>query len=157
MIVFGCTPSQVPTGFPSRLVGFDVKLLHEGKPITGAAVVFVTNTNYNILGITGSDGVAKPSTSINTYTKSGSPPATYKVIITYTPKAPSELTNEQLSKMTMDEVNAYRAKIEAEIAAMPKIVPDDWGKLETTPLKINVPENGGNVTIEITDPKTHQQ
>jgi hypothetical protein len=156
-IMFGCSAQRVPEGFPSKLVSFDVKLLHEGKPIRGAAIALATGSSYNVVGITGSDGVAKPATSINTYTKSGIPPATYKAIITYTPKAPSELSNEQLSKMTMEEVNANRAKVDAEIAAMPKIVPDDWGNLETTPVKITVPDSGGNVTIEITDPKTHQQ
>jgi hypothetical protein len=156
LVMFGCSSQTVPDGFPTKLVRFDVKLLNAGKPVTGAVIMLVTSTNYHILGVTGSDGVAKLSTSINTYTKSGVPPATYPAIVTYTPKAPSELPNEQLSKMTMDEVNAYREKIDAEIAAMPKIVPDEWNVAETTPIKITVGESGGNKTIEITDPKTHQ-
>jgi hypothetical protein len=67
------------------------------------------------------------------------------------------LSNEQLGKMSMEEVNANREKVDAEIAAMPKIVPAEWGVIESTPIKITVPEKGGIITIEITDSKTHQQ
>jgi hypothetical protein len=114
-------------------------------------------TIYNVVGFTDSSGVAKFETSVNTYSKVGVPPAVYKVIITYVPKAPSELSNEQLGKMSIEEVNAYREKVDAEIAAMPKIVPTEWSVIESTPIKITVPEKGGIVTIEITDSKTHQQ
>jgi hypothetical protein len=154
--MFGCSSQIVPDGFPTKLVSFEVKLLNEGKPVSNATISFVTNTNYYILGSTDSDGVAKLSTTINTHTKSGVPPATYPVIITYSPKAPSELPNEQIAKMTMEESNAYTEKIHAEFLAMPKIVPDEWSVAKTTPIKITVGESGGNKTIEITDPKTHQ-
>jgi hypothetical protein len=153
MIVFGCSAQKVPDGFPSKLVDFELKLLHEGKPVVGAAVVFDNRSNYSVFGFTGTDGVVTPSTSINTYTKSGIPPADYKIVITYTPKVPSELSNDQLSKMTMEEVTAYRAKVAAEVAAMPNIVPDNWGNSETTPVKITVPESGGKTTLEITAQK----
>jgi hypothetical protein len=134
-----------------------VKLTHKDSPVTGAAVSLVADgLSYSVIAYTDSSGVAQFETSINTFSKPGVPPATYKAIITHTPKAPSELSNEQLGKMSMEEVNAYRAKVDAEIAAMPKIVPDEWGNFESTPIKITIPETGGNKTIEITDPKTFQ-
>ncbi|MDR1140196.1 MAG: hypothetical protein LBL62_00790 [Planctomycetaceae bacterium] len=136
-----------------------MKLLNEGKPVQNATVAMVaeTATNYNSVGFTDNNGVAKLTTSVNTYSKSGIPPAAYKVIITYVPKAPSELSNEQLGKMSIEEVNAYREKVATEIAAMPTIVPAEWNVIESTPIKITVPEKGGIITIEITNPKTHQQ
>ncbi|MDR1477307.1 MAG: hypothetical protein LBJ00_00015 [Planctomycetaceae bacterium] len=164
MIVFilfavGCSSQKVPEEFPQKLVDFNIKLLNEGKPVQNAALAMVSESAaaYNVVGFTDNSGVAKFETSVNTYKKIGVPPTAYKVIITYTPKVASELSNEQLGKMSIDEVNAYREKVEAEIAAMPKIVPAEWGNLESTPVKITVPENGGNITIEITDSKTHQQ
>jgi hypothetical protein len=59
--------------------------------------------------------------------------------------------------MSIEEVNAYRAKIDAEIAAIPKLVPASWGDIKAAPVQLTVPESGGNVTIEITDSKTFQQ
>jgi hypothetical protein len=154
-----CSSKDIPPGFPKKLVDFHVKLLHEGKPVQDAEIVLVAETpsGYNVFGFTDSGGVAKPKTTINTYSQSGIPPAGYKVIITHTPKAASELSNAELGKMTMDEVTAYRKKIDAEIAAMPHPVPKEWGNAKTTPVKITVPENGGSVTIEITDSKTFVQ
>ncbi|MDR1958062.1 MAG: hypothetical protein LBQ54_03295, partial [Planctomycetaceae bacterium] len=70
---------------------------------------------------------------------------------------PSQISNEELGKMSIEEVNAYRAKIDAEIAAIPKLVPASWGDIKAAPVQLTVPESGGNVTIEITDSKTFQQ
>ncbi|MDR1289648.1 MAG: hypothetical protein LBK06_00455 [Planctomycetaceae bacterium] len=154
-----CSSQVVPAGFPQKLVAFEVKLLNEGKPVQGATVAMVTETamTYNSVGFTDSNGIAKLTTSVNTYRKSGIPPAAYKAIITYTPKTPSELPNEQFGKMSNAEIDAYWKKIDAERATMPKVVPTEWGRIESTPIKITVPEKGGNVTIEITDSKNHQQ
>jgi hypothetical protein len=40
---------------------------------------------------------------------------------------------------------------------MPHPVPEEWGNIQTTPIKITVPEKGGSATIEITDSKTFVQ
>jgi hypothetical protein len=159
LLVVGCSSQVAPVGFPQKLVVFEIKLLNDGKPIQNAALTMVAEsaTIYNVVGFTDSNGVAQFATAVNTYSKVGVPPAVYKVIITYVPKAPSELSNEQLGKMSIEEVNANREKVDAEIAAMPKIVPAEWGVMESTPIKITVPEKGGIITIDITDPKTHQQ
>ncbi|MDR1290887.1 MAG: hypothetical protein LBK06_06770 [Planctomycetaceae bacterium] len=157
--VFGCSSQKIPDGFPSKLVPFSVTLLNEGKPVNNTSTVLVTETAspYNAIGNTGSNGTAALATSINNYSKDGIPPGIYKAIITQNFKAPSEVPSEQLGKMSFEELDAYNAKIMQEIAAMPKIVPEKWGNVNETPVKITVPPNGGNITIEITDPKTHQQ
>jgi hypothetical protein len=156
LLLTRCSSQDVPPGFPQKLADFHVKLLHEGNPVQNAAVALVTETpsGYNVVGFTDSSGVAHPKTTINTYSQTGVPPATYQIIITHTPKTSSELPNTELGKMSKDEVDAYRKKIDAEVAAMPHPVPKEWGNIKTTPLKITVPENGGTVTIEITDSKT---
>ncbi|MDR2763202.1 MAG: hypothetical protein LBB88_11400 [Planctomycetaceae bacterium] len=157
-IFFGCSSQKVPDGFPQKLVKFNITLLNESKPVEGASVMLIAeNAPYVVHGLTGSNGVAILSTSITTYTKLGTPTGNYKAIITHTPKLSSELSNEQLGKMTMDEVNAYRKKVDEEIAAMPKIVPAKWGTKETTPINIKIPESSGSLTIEISDPKSYQQ
>jgi hypothetical protein len=157
--VLGCSSQKVPDGFPSKLIPFSVTLLNEGKPVNGAATVLVTETPspYNAIGHTDTKGVAQLATSINNYSKNGIPTGTYKAIITHTPKAPSAVPSEQLGKMNMEEIDAYNAKIMKEIVAIPKIVPERWGRIESTPIKITVPENGGNITVEITNSKTYQQ
>jgi hypothetical protein len=154
-----CSSKEIPQGFPKKLANFQVTLLNEGQPVHNAVIVFVTEipSSYNILGLTNLNGVTKPKTTINTYSKSGIPPATYHVTITHTPKAPSEVSNTEFSKMSYDEIVAYRKKIETEIAAIPHPVPKEWGNIKTTPVKIIVPEKGGSVAIEITDPKTFIQ
>jgi hypothetical protein len=75
----------------------------------------------------------------------------------HTPEPPSKLSNAELSKMSNAEVDVYMEKIKAEIATMPHPVPKEWGVVKTTPIKITIPERGGNVTIKITDSKTFVQ
>jgi hypothetical protein len=147
-----------PEGFPSKLTPFSVKLLKENKPIENASIALVADSIvYNIVAFTDANGIANFKTSIRTYSKLGAPPATYSGIIIHTPQPPSKISDEQLNKMNIEETMAYHKKITTEIDAMPKIVPPEWSNLKTTPIKITVPESGGSITIEITDPKTHQQ
>jgi hypothetical protein len=157
--VFGCSSQKIPDGFPSKLVPFSVTLLNEGKPVNNTSIVFVAENAlpYNAIGYTDTNGTAALATSINNYSQKGVPPETYKAIVTQNFNAPSEVPGEQLSKMSFEEQDAYKAKITQEIAAIPKIVPAQWSNVNETPIKITVPPNGGNIIIEITDPKTYQQ
>jgi hypothetical protein len=157
LFTMSCSSRKIPEGFPSKLVPFRVTLRNEGKPVSGASVALVAETSqaYSVIAHTDQNGDAPFATSVNTYSKTGVPPGVYKAIITHIPKAPSELPSEQRGKMSMEESEAYGVKISAEIAAMPKIVPASWGNLKNTPIKITVPESGGNAVIEITDSKTY--
>jgi hypothetical protein len=159
LFAMSCSSPKKPDGFPSKLVPFSVTLQNEGNPVQGASVALVDETAqaYSVIAYTNSNGVAQFATSINTYSKKGVPPGNYKAIITHIPKAPSELPSEQRGKMSMEETDAYNAKISAEIAAMPKIIPEQWCNIQNTPIKITVSEGGGNAVIEITNAKTYQQ
>ncbi|MDR0609329.1 MAG: hypothetical protein LBG58_04410 [Planctomycetaceae bacterium] len=155
----GCR-QKLPDGFPAKLVSFEVKLTHNGSPLQGVTVSLILtggNSPYLVRGNTDSNGVAKMETVMNVFSQSGSTSGTYNAVITHTPTPPSTISDNELDKMSSDEMIAYRKKIEAEIAAMPHPVPQEWGNIKTTPIKITVPENGGSVTIEITDPKTFVQ
>jgi hypothetical protein len=156
----GCQ-QKLPDGFPEKLVPFEVKLTHDGLPMKGAAVSFLWeggNSPYLVIAYTNASGVAKMETTMNIFSKSGVPSGTYTVVVTHAPEPSSKLANAaELSKMSNAELSAYTKKIDAEIAAMPHPVPQEWGDIKTTPVKITVPENGGSVTIEITDPKTFVQ
>jgi hypothetical protein len=155
----GCQ-QKLPDGFPTKLVSFDVKLTRDGSPVKRAAVSFLLeggNSPYLVTAYTNANGTAKMETTMNVFSQSGVPSGTYAAVITHTPKSPSELSNADLSKMSNEEVTAYCKKIDAEIAAMPHPVPKEWSNIKTTPVKIAVPEKGGSVTIEITDPKTFVQ
>jgi hypothetical protein len=158
-VQIGCQ-QKLPDGFPTKLVSFDVKLIHNGSPVKGAAVSFLLeggNSPYLVTAYTNANGVAKMETTMNVFSQSGVPSGTYAAVITHTPESPSRISNAELSKMSNDEITAYTKKIDAEIAAMPHPVPKEWGNIKTTPVKIIVPEKGGTITIEITDPQTHQQ
>ncbi|MDR1384689.1 MAG: carboxypeptidase-like regulatory domain-containing protein [Planctomycetaceae bacterium] len=149
----------MPDNFPNKLTKFTVKLLHEGKPVEGASVALIaedTTTGYLVIALTGSDGIAKLETSINVFSKSGVPSGTYKTVVTYRPAVPSDLTLEEKSTLGESEIIAREAKIQKELAALPKIIPREWGDIKTTPVRITVPENGGEVTIETTNPKTFE-
>ncbi|MDR1269252.1 MAG: hypothetical protein LBK82_06985 [Planctomycetaceae bacterium] len=155
----GCQ-QKLPDGFPAKLVPFEAKLTHNGSPVQGAAVSFLLesgNSPYLVTAYTNAGSVAKMETTMNVFSQTGVPSGIYTAVITHTPESPSKLSNAELSKMSNEEITAYTKKIETEIAAMPHPVPKEWGNIKTTPVKITVPEKGGSVTIEITDPKTFVQ
>jgi hypothetical protein len=155
----GCQ-QKLPDGFPEKLVPFEVRLTHNGSPVQGAAVSFLWeggSSPYLVTAFTNAGGVAKMETTMNVFSKSGAPSETYTVIVTHAPEPPSKLSNAELSKMSNAEWNAHTKKVDAEIAAMPHPVPKEWRNIKTTPVKITVPEKGGSVAIEITDPKTFVQ
>jgi hypothetical protein len=152
------------------VVPFSLKILSKGEPVEKVIIAFFADTEtteagnseivkYTIIATTNSDGVGEFKTSAHTYFKKGAPPATYKVTLAkFFDKAPSDtLTKEQLEEKSTREVVAYRAKIKAELEVMPGFIPFEWGNIKTTPIKITVPEEGGTITIEVTDPKTYQQ
>ncbi|MDR0609499.1 MAG: hypothetical protein LBG58_05270 [Planctomycetaceae bacterium] len=153
----GCQ-QKLPDGFPEQLVPFNVKLTHNGSPVQGAAISFFLegeNLPYLVMGNTNANGVAKMETTMNVFSQSGVPSGTYTAMIIHVPKPQSP--NADFGKMSNAEIDAHIEKIDAEIAAMPHPVPKEWSNIKTTPIKITVPENGGSVTIEITDSKTFVQ
>ncbi|MDR1960180.1 MAG: DUF4198 domain-containing protein [Planctomycetaceae bacterium] len=159
MTVLGCSSKQVPDGFPKKLTRFKVTLLYEGKPVEKASIwLYPDNAKYHVNAITNANGVASMETTINVYSRPGAPTGKFRGTIVHRPKVPSDLTTEEWQKLkSEEEANAQWKKIAEEIAALPKIVPVSWGNVATSPLMITIPEKGGNVTIEITDSKTHQQ
>ncbi|MDR1494206.1 MAG: carboxypeptidase-like regulatory domain-containing protein [Planctomycetaceae bacterium] len=156
-----CKP-KVPEGFPQKLTPTTVTLLHEGKPVEGAAVSLVPNVsgNFRVLALTDANGTAKLETAVNVYSKSGVPAGTYKVqILTQQKTTIPDLSPEEQSKMSDAEIKAHQTKQAKELADLKKQnpVPEIWETASRTPLKLTVPEDGKNFTIEISDPKTFEQ
>ncbi|MDR1384615.1 MAG: hypothetical protein LBJ67_12345 [Planctomycetaceae bacterium] len=152
-----CTP-KLPEGFPQKVVSFEVKLTTDGKPVEGASVSLIPaeiSASYLVTAFTDATGTAKMKTLLNTFSQSGAPTGKYNAVITHTPKTSSELTQEEMATLSKDEITARREKAAKEIAAMPILVPKTW--TTKCPVKITIPESGGNVTIETTDPKTFEQ
>jgi hypothetical protein len=157
-----------PAGFPQKVVPFTLQLLNKGVPVQDALVALFADTGqgaesevvkYTIITTTNSEGLGEFKTSAHTYSRTGVPPATYKAtLVTPFVKAPSDiLSKAKLEEKSEREVSAYRAKIRAELETMPGFIPFEWGNIKTTPIKITVPEEGGTVTIEVTNQKTFQQ
>jgi hypothetical protein len=154
--IWGCSSQKIPEGFPKKLVKFSVTILHEGKPVENALVWFYpddSNAKYHVRATTNTNGIALMETSINSYSKTGVPVSTFKGTVTHRPKVPSDLTKEEWQKLNYEEAVAQGKKIATEVSKM-KLTPLTWENLTMSPLKITIPENGGNVTIEITDSKT---
>jgi hypothetical protein len=159
IFIVGCWSQKIPDGFPKKLVQFSVTILHEGKPVENAFVWLYSddsNAKYHARAITNANGVALMETSINSYSRSGVPVGTFKGTVTHRPRVPSDLTKEEWQKLTSDEAEAQVKKIAAEVSKV-KLIPSTWESLTTSPLKIAIPEKGGNVTIEITNSETFVQ
>ncbi|MDR1493915.1 MAG: hypothetical protein LBT05_14535 [Planctomycetaceae bacterium] len=157
LVQTACSP-KLPEGFPAKVVSFEVKLATDGQPVKGASISLIPDgvgTPYLVTAFTDANGVAKMETSLNAFSKSGAPAGKYNAVIAHTPKAPSELTQEEMAKLSNDEITARRKKAEKEIAAMPVLVPPTWAT--KCPVKITIPESGGKVAVETTDPKTFEQ
>jgi hypothetical protein len=155
-VVPGCSSRLVPDGFPPKLVKFSVTLLCDGKPVEGASIWLHpdndSNTLYHVSGQTDANGVAVMKTTINVYSETGAPVGQFTGTATHYPKIPAELLPEGW-ETTLDKTSAQLEQYHT-VSEKLKLVPKDWESKKTSPLKINIPENGGTVTIEITDSKT---
>jgi hypothetical protein len=159
IFIVGCSSQKIPEDFPKKLVKFSVTVLYEGKPVENALVWFYSddpNAKYHVSATTNANGIALMETSINSYSQLGVPDGMFKGTVTHRPKVPSDLTKEEWLKLTPEEAEAQSKKIATEVSKM-KLIPSTWENLITSPLKITIPEKGGNVTIEITDSNTFVQ
>jgi hypothetical protein len=159
VLIVGCS-EKLPTNFPKKLTNFTVKLLYEGKPVEGASVSFIlddTSGGYLATAFTDGSGVAQLETSVNKFSKPGIPAGKYKAIISHVPKTSIELTPQEVMTLSNSELEKREDEVNKERAKLPHPVPESWNDLNSTPIKITVPENGGKITIEITDPKTFEQ
>jgi hypothetical protein len=157
--IVGCS-EKLPDNFPKKLTNFTVTLLHENKSVEGAAVTLFPedmSVGYYVTAFTNSNGTAILETSVNKFSKSGVPAGTYKLIITHIPKTSVELTKQEVMTLSNDELRKREDEVNTERNKLPHPVPKNWSDLKSTPLKITVPEKGGNITIEITDSKTFVQ
>ena len=155
----GCGGPKAPPGFPKNLTAFEFKILYGGNPLENATIVFISDppAAYFVGGRTGADGSVKLETSINNYFRQGAPPGTYKVGVSHSAVASSMPTEEEMAAMSDEQRKAVEDKIDAEIAAMPVLVPAHWLRSTTSPVTITVPAKGGSVTVEITDENTFVQ
>jgi hypothetical protein len=156
VVILGCSSKNIPEGFPAKLVKFSVTILHDGKPVENVAVWLYSDNadaKYHVNATTNADGVASMKTSINMYSKTGAPSGVFRGTLVHRPKVPSDLSPEELQKLSEEEIAKLSKKVAEEVAKM-KLTPTSWANLATSPLKITIPENGGNVTIELTDQKT---
>ncbi|GHT37205.1 hypothetical protein FACS189427_09880 [Planctomycetales bacterium] len=146
----------MPQNFPAKLTPSTVTLLKDGKPIDNAAIVLIAEsaTPFLVSAMTNSAGIAKPETSINTYSRVGVPAGTYKVLIMKQVNTVSPADEEpDATKRAELEAKARREKTEQQKSGLSP----DWNDINKTPFKLTVPENGKSFTIEISDTKTFVQ
>ncbi len=148
----GCSPSA-PEGFPAKLVPCRITITKGATPVAGATVcLFSDSANKSCVstGITNEQGVAEIITRKATYAKPGVPPGKCTMTLSKNPRIEGE---PDIAEMEFQgaEYFTYMEKRAAKLDAMPRIFPSEWDSPQTSPLTIDVGEEGGDQTIDATD------
>jgi len=148
----GC--SKQPKDFPAT-VPCTIVIVKSGNPVAGATAQLIPKSSGNSWfagGETNAQGVVALRTQQVDYATSGVPEGTYTVILTKTVPVEGELTPEELNKLSLDEINAYGAKIDELRKKATPIVPSAL-TLSTSPLVLEISKSANNFTVELDDYK----
>jgi hypothetical protein len=149
----GC--SSKPSRFP-KVQKTSVRVTDGTTPIEGVNVILTTESQSNAWGIsaiTDAAGAAAFFTAQNGYSAEGAPAGQYKVIVRKDPDLPSQLANEEVEKMSLEEQAKYHAKIDREKATIKSVIPDSLGSVRSTPLTFEVGNGSSELTIDISQYK----
>ena len=150
----GCSraPSGMVPVYPCK-----VTITKGGNPVPNLGVTLSGGSlsNYSMGGSTNANGVVEIGTAYGSYITKGSPAGEFQVTLIEVPTLPDDLnlSGEQLSQMSVPEMDAHNAKVSAARAAFKGSIPLSFADPSTTPLKITVAESrkGTEVTFELDD------
>lgn len=145
----GCGPKK-PEGFP-EVAPFTVKIVDGSTPIADVAILFIGNGNAVIQGMTDVNGVAEIQTRLGNgdYMEKGAPAGEYRVQCTKDPMVEHWKTAQERAEMSIEEQGAYNDEWQKKCDALPREIPKIWGNFDKTPLKVEVPAGGGEVTFDV--------
>ncbi|MDR0608910.1 MAG: hypothetical protein LBG58_02275 [Planctomycetaceae bacterium] len=137
----GCG-KKLPEGWP-KVYPCTIKVTKGGTPLEGAMVILTPMTgsggNWAIGATTDAQGVAVIHTSYTNFTEPGAPEGTFKVTINKSlPPLKDPMPPEELEKLDYMARQAHVAKLDAEAAKRPPIVPKKYSDMSQTPLKVEI-------------------
>ena len=151
----GCNRAKRPRDFPD-LEPCTITIVNGANPVQGASILLSSSDGtkkgaWIADGITDDNGVAQIKTSQGNYSKKGVPTGKYKLTLSKEPKVEGELPPQELEKLSLEEYRAYTRKIADQKAKMPKEIPDKAKSQKETPLDLDVPSSGCNLTIDLSE------
>lgn len=153
--IVGCDGGKKPEGFPD-VIPHSIVVKNNGSAEDKVAVALLpqgASGAWAVGGETIGDGRARLATFQGTYTQFGVPAGDYKVILTKSPKAPSELSEQEYIQMSLEEREANARKVGEELKNMPKIIPDVLTTASKTPLTITISKDSKETVVELNDYK----
>jgi predicted small lipoprotein YifL len=143
--MFGCG-QKTPDGFPEKTYPTTVIVTKGSEKLANISVYFdlETSQNWNIGGLTNTNGIAVIRTTQSAFQKNGVPEGTYKVRLSEEmPTMPDELSDDQYRALTPEERIRYEKKKNAFIEANRKI-PLKYTSQTNTPVSITVSASAPN-------------
>jgi len=153
----GCSDKR-PEGFPTKLLSCRVVVMDGDVPLKEASVSFIPENEkqkFSMVGITDDKGVANIRTTQAGYYANGVPKGAYKVLIigSEPPDLEHTLTIDERADLTPDELNAYENARQKRIGARPLAVPNEFHKMDKTPLTWTVEQKGSELKVNVGDYK----
>ncbi|MDR1493280.1 MAG: hypothetical protein LBT05_11240 [Planctomycetaceae bacterium] len=150
ILLSGCGEKS-PEGFPVKVYPTTITVTKGSEKLANISVYFDLEIpqDWNIGGVTGTNGVAVIRTTQSAFQKNGAPEGTYKVRLSEeTPIMPDELSDAQYMALTPTERISYEKKKDAFIEANRKI-PLKYTSRNNTPVSITVSASAPNeLTID---------
>jgi len=137
-----CNKKQKPADLPP-LHPVKLTVIQDGNPMEGATVSLIadgTNVRFTTAGVTGKDGVATIKTDAEW---PGAPAGKYKVCIKKLVMPPEDPADASLS------FEERKAKAGARSDQTKSVVDSKFLRPRTTPLSIEVTENGVTETLDV--------
>lgn len=151
--VVGC--GGKPKGFPS-VKPCTITVTDGSAGVEGVEVALIPTATMSgtiVGGTTDSTGACVVATTFANYSAPGAPAGEFTVQLKKTPDVGMpDLTNEEMEKMERGDIDKYYAERDAKIKSADKIVPPSLTSFQTSPIKVNVP-NDATVTIDLSQYK----
>ena len=151
-LVTGCGGTQKPEGFPA-LIPHTLAITNNGVAEGDVSISLLpqdSSGSWAVAATTGSDGKAKLATMQGSYTQFGVPAGKYKVVLAKTVWPAIKVSDEEYSRMTMEEREAHGRAIAEEMKKMPIIIPESL-TTSKTPLVIEISKDKPETVVELND------
>ena len=157
LLMTGCSDKR-PEGFPTKLLSCRVVVMDGDVPLKEASVSLMPENEkqkFSMVGITDDKGVANIRTTQAGYYANGVPNGTYKVLIigAEPPDLEHTLTIDERANLQPDQLNAYESARQKRIGAKPLAVPNEFNKMDKTPLTWTVEKKGSELKVNVAEYK----
>lgn len=140
-----------PKGFPEKLVPVTVKVVNGDQPVEGVRVVCFGKIDQSLVcgGLTDTSGIATLLTDLGGYSESGVPAGEYKLTLNKEVTVEDSWTADDYVKKSMGEKNKHGRELQAARDKLPKIVPQKYTLVGSTPLSVNAASDPVTLDVDI--------